>query len=71
MRKKMRNLNTKIEHVMKLANEAGFVIWSDCDWAEDRVGKVDWSCEYDKELIKFYDITRKEILKELTKVLTS
>jgi hypothetical protein len=65
MKKTMKNSNTKIEHVRKLAKKAGFVIWTDCEWAGNRVGKVDWSCDYDIELTKFYDIVRKEVLKEL------
>ena len=57
--------STKSNKVMKLAEKAGFVIWDECDWAGDRVGKVDWACEYDSELVKFYDLVRKEFLKEL------
>lgn len=57
--------STKTDQVMKLAKKAGFVIWDDCDWAGDRVGKVDWSSEYDNELVKFYDLVRKDVLKEL------
>lgn len=59
--------STKSEHVMKLAEKAGFVIWDDCEWAGDRVGKVDWASEYDDELVKFYDLVRKEARKEFQK----
>ena len=57
--------STKRDKVMKLAEKAGFVIWDNCEWAGDRVGMVDWASEYDSELIKFYDLVRKELLKEL------
>lgn len=57
--------STKSDKVMKLAEKAGFVIWDECDWAEDRVGKVDWASEYDNELVKFYNLVRKDLLKEL------
>ena len=57
--------STKSEKVLKLAEKAGFVLWDNCDWAGDRVGKVDWACEYDNELVKFYNLVREEMLEEL------
>lgn len=57
--------STKTDKVMKLAGKAGFVIWDDCDWAGDRVGKVDWACEYNEELVKFYDLVVKETLEKV------
>ena len=51
--------------VRKLAKKAGFVIWEECSWAGDRVGKIDWACEYDEELEKFYDLVVKETLKNV------
>ena len=57
--------NTKTDRVLKLAKKAGFVIWDNCSWAGDRVGKVDWACEYDHELVKFYDLVRKDYEKEI------
>lgn len=59
--------STNTEHVVKLAKKAGFIIWDDCSWAGNRVGKVDWSCEYDDELIKFYTLVREEVKKEFQK----
>jgi hypothetical protein len=38
--------------INKLAEQAGFVIWSE----GPRKGKVDWACEYDKELAKFAEL---------------
>ena len=38
--------------ILKLAKKAGFVIWGE----GERVGKIDWACDYDKELEKFYDL---------------
>lgn len=43
--------------IWKLAEKAGFVIWSE----GDRQGKVDWACDYDQELVKFYKLVRQEI----------
>lgn len=37
------------EEIIRVAQEAGFVIWSDTS----RKGMVDWACEYDTELERF------------------
>lgn len=57
--------NTKSRKVLKLAEKAGFVLWSKNDWNPDRAGTIDWACEYDDELINFYDIVRQDLMKEL------
>jgi len=57
--------STKTDPVHKLAKKAGFVIWDDCDWAGDRVGKVDWASDYDKELAKFYRLVQKETIEKI------
>lgn len=49
--------------IWKLAEKAGFVIWDD----GERQGKVDWACEYDQELVKFYKLVRQEINEEYRK----
>lgn len=51
--------------VMKLAKKAGFIFWSKNDWNPERVGKIDWACEYDQELVKFYNLVRDDLIKEL------
>jgi len=38
--------------IKKLAKKAGFVIWDDSSWGPGK-GNIDWSCDYDKELVKF------------------
>lgn len=43
--------------IWKLAEKAGFVIWGE----GERQGKVDWACDYDQELVKFYKLVRQEI----------
>ena len=37
------------DEIIRMAREAGFVIWSDTS----RKGMVDWACEYDTELERF------------------
>lgn len=49
--------------IWKLAEKAGFVIWSH----GEREGKVDWACDYDEELKQFYKLVRKEINEEYRK----
>ena len=39
-------------HVQELAEKAGFVRWEDELWSPGR-GKIDWSGDYEKELIEF------------------
>ena len=43
--------------IWKLAEKAGFVIWSH----GEREGKVDWACDYDEELKQFYKLVRKNV----------
>lgn len=57
--------NMKSERIVKLAKKAGFVIWSKNDYAVDRIGKVDWACEYDQELEQFYDLVVQETLEKV------
>jgi nitric oxide reductase activation protein len=40
------------EQVYKLAKKAGFSVWSDEPW-KPKGAIIDWSCDYDKELVKF------------------
>ena len=62
------NMSTKTESkVLKLAKKAGFVIWSKNDYNFERIGKVDWACEYDEELVNFYNLVREELLSDLEK----
>ena len=52
------------KRIQKLAKEAGFVLWSDCDWKpKDEV--IDWSCSYDKELEKFSELVIQDYLKRM------
>lgn len=47
------------ERIRELAEQAGFVMWSDCDWKPE--GEVfDWSCNYDDELEKFAELIVRE-----------
>jgi hypothetical protein len=41
--------------IRKLAKKAGFVIWGDASWGPGK-GHVDWSCNYDEELVKYTDL---------------
>lgn len=51
-------------HVQGLAEKAGFVVWEDELWGPGK-GKVDWSSDYEKELIEFYKLVRAEVEAEL------
>ena len=44
-------LNIMNEQFRSIANDAGFVLWSDEDWKPEN-GIVDWSSNYDHELYK-------------------
>ena len=45
------------EEIKDLAKEAEFCIWENESWKPE--GEVvDWSCKYDKELVKFYHLVR-------------
>lgn len=45
------------ERVLELAKEAGFAFWSNEDHKPEGA-TIDWSCEYDKELEKFYYLSK-------------
>ena len=49
--------------IRKLAKKAGFVFWGKDPWGPGE-GYIDWSCNYDKELVKFAELLRKEYAKE-------
>lgn len=55
----------KAPHITEIARQAGFTIWDDCSWACERVGKIDWSYDYDEELANFYALVRDEVIREL------
>ena len=54
--KKMPTRFTK--EIKKLAEEAGFVLWDDEHW-KPKGAVVDWALMYDKELVKFYHLARR------------
>ena len=47
------------EHVKNLAKEAGFALWSNEKHKPEGI-TVDWSCEYDAELEKFYYLAKED-----------
>lgn len=49
----------KRARMLQLAEQAGFVMWSDCDW-KPKGATIDWSCDYDKELRKFVKLLKEE-----------
>ena len=49
--------------IRKLAKKAGFVIWGDASWGPGK-GHIDWSCNYDDELVKFAKLIKKEYAKK-------
>ncbi len=51
--------------IKMLAEQAGFCVWSDEEWNPGDV--IDWSCSYDEQLIKFYELAREQFLVEMMK----
>jgi hypothetical protein len=49
--------------VKELAKEAGFVFWADEEW-KPKGATIDWSCDYDKELERFFKLAVKHANKE-------
>ena len=49
--------------IRKLAKKAGFVIWGDASWGPGK-GHIDWSCNYDEELIKFAELLKEKYAKK-------
>jgi hypothetical protein len=49
----------KRARMLQLAEQAGFVMWSDCEW-KPKGATIDWSCDYDKELVKFVKLVEAE-----------
>jgi hypothetical protein len=45
--------------MLQLAEKAGFIIWSDCEW-KPKGATIDWSSNYDKELKKFVKLLEEE-----------
>jgi len=42
--------------VKELAKEAGFIFWDkECEW-KPKGATIDWSCDYDKELERFFKL---------------
>jgi hypothetical protein len=52
------------ERIRKLAEQAGFVMWSDCDW-KPRGEVIDWASNYDDELEKFAELIVRECMDNL------
>ena len=46
-----------------LAEEAGFCMWSNESWNPGDV--IDWSCRYDEQLVKFYELAVADTLRSL------
>jgi hypothetical protein len=49
--------------VKELAEKAGFVFWTNEEWKPEDA-TIDWSCDYDKELEKFFKLVVKYAKKE-------
>ena len=44
--------------VKELAKDAGFIFWENEEW-KPKGATIDWSCDYDKELEKFFKLAVK------------
>ena len=51
--------------IKALAEEAGFIFWSD-GW---RAGKIDWSCDYDEDLERFANLVEAAVREECARKL--
>ena len=51
---------TLYRKTMELARQADFVFWSGEDWGPQEVDAIDWSCEYDDELVELVRLTVRE-----------
>jgi len=47
------------ERIKELAQEAGFVLWSNEEWGPGE-GHVDWSCDYEDALVKYTELIVRE-----------
>ena len=47
------------ERFKELAEQAGFVLWSDEEWKPEGA-IIDWSSDYDNELAKFAELIVRE-----------
>ena len=47
------------DEIKDLAEEAGFGFWADETW-KPKGATVDWACEYDDELVKFYHLVKEK-----------
>jgi len=45
---------------MELARQADFVFWDGEDWGPPEVDAIDWSSEYDRELVELVRLTVRE-----------
>jgi hypothetical protein len=50
----------KRARMLQLAEQAGFVMWSKDSFWKPRGATIDWSCDYDKELVKFTKLVEEE-----------
>lgn len=51
------------ERIKELAQESGFVFWGDESWGPGK-GHIDWSSNYDEELVKFAELLKEEYAKK-------
>lgn len=68
MDKRKKRVNDKMKKtIKKLAKKSGFVFWGKEQWkpAHKDVAKIDWSCNYDKELKRFFKLSVKHAKKEV------
>ena len=52
------------DEIKELVKEAGFCMWGDEKYKPDGA-VVDWACEYDDELVRFYRLVRKQAVKDV------
>lgn len=54
------------EHIKRMAEEAGFMLWADEAWNPGDV--IDWGSRYDAELEKFAELVRQRTLDKCAQI---
>ena len=54
------NLFDEGDNILALAEEAGFCMWGN-ESHKPEGATIDWSCDYDEELVKFYRLARQGV----------
>lgn len=51
------------DHIKRLAEEAGFILWSDEKWNPGET--IDWASNYDKAIVKYTELVVRECINRI------